>query len=237
MGTVLNSNTTAASTTTALNSNTTAAPTTAAPSTTTPTTTVVPEVVKKELEQASEYMGTLNEAFGNGNLQQNMLDMDAFSGVTEVKLVAELNVQKADANADTPTQLLGTCQLSGLRLSDFQDAQRDAFKSAMAASSGAMKEHVLIRNVSAKSSRRRLRATTGQTSNGGDIVVDFAITIVRDSSTQPPAEEESPKRLYKGHVAAIVGSSILVVLLTVGIVLFVLRKHFAKKSQVRFVGK
>merc|ERR1711907_229900 len=108
--TVLNSNTTAAPTTTALNSNTTAAPTTAAPSTTTPTTTVVPEVVKKELEQASDYMGTLNEAFDNGNLQQNMLDMDAFSGVTEVKLVANLNVQKADANTDTPTRLLGTCQ-------------------------------------------------------------------------------------------------------------------------------
>merc|ERR1712048_1331314 len=105
--TVLNSNTTVASTTTALNSNTTAAPTTAAPSTTTPTTTVVPEVVKKELEQASEYMGTLNEAFDNGNLQKNMLDMDAFSGVTEVKLVTNLNVQKADANTDTPTQLLG----------------------------------------------------------------------------------------------------------------------------------
>merc|ERR1711959_863010 len=94
--------------TTALNSNTTAAPTTAAPSTTTPTTTVVPELVKKEIEQASEYMGTLNEAFGNGNLQQDMLDMDAFSGVTEVKVVAKLNVQKADANTDTPTQLLGT---------------------------------------------------------------------------------------------------------------------------------
>merc|ERR1712072_644114 len=171
---VLNSNATATPSTTALNSNTTAAPTTAAPSTTTPTT-VMPELVKKEIEQASEYMGTLNEAFGNGNLQQNMLDMDAFSGVTEVKLVAKLDVQKADANTDTPTQLLGTCQLSGLRLSDFQDAQRDAFKSAMAAGSGAMKEHVLIQNVFAKSSRRRLRATTGQTSNGGGIVVDFAI--------------------------------------------------------------
>jgi len=184
-------------------------------------------------------MGTLNEAFDNGNLQQNMLDMDAFSGVTEVKLVAELNVQKADANTDTPTQLLGTCQLSGLRLSDFQDAQRDAFKSAMAASSGAMKEHVLIRNVFAKSSRRRLRGTTSQASNGGDIVVEFAIMIVRDSSTEPPAaeEEESAKGLYAGHVAAIAGSSILIVLLTVGIVLFVLRKYCAKKSQVGFVGK
>merc|ERR1712036_204508 len=156
--------------------------------------------------------GTLSEAFDNGNLQQNMLDMDAFSGVTEVKLVAQLNVQKADANTDTPTQLLGTCQLSGLRLSDFQDAQRDAFKSAMAAGSGAMKEHVLIRNVFAKSSRRRLRGTTSQASNGGAIVVDFAIMIVRDSSTQPPAEEESANRLYVGHVAAIAGSSILAVL-------------------------
>merc|ERR1712222_98028 len=182
------------------------------------TTTAVPELVKKEIEQASEYMGTLNEAFDNGNLQQNMLDMDAFSGVTEVKLVAELNVQKADT--DTPTQLLGTCQLSGLRLSDFQDAQRDAFKSAMAASSGAMKEHVSIRNVFAKSSRRRLRGTTSQASNGGDIVVDFAIMIVRDSSTEPPAaeEEESPNA---GHVAAIAGFSILAVLLTVAIVFFV----------------
>merc|ERR1719305_1566445 len=222
--TALNSNTTSAPTTAALNSNTTAAPTTTAPSTaaastaaastTPPTTTVLSELVKKEIEQASEYMGTLNEAFDNGNLQQNMLDMDAFSGVTEVKLVAELNVQKADT--DTPTQLLGTCQLSGLRLSDFQDAQRDAFKSAMAASSGAMKEHVSIRNVFAKSSRRRLRVTTSQASNGGDIVVDFAIMIVRDSSTEPPAaeEEESAKGLYVGHVAAIAGSSILIVLLT-----------------------
>merc|ERR1712032_1561220 len=86
---------------------TTAAPTTAAPSTTTPTTTVVPELEKKEIEQASEYMGTLNEAFDNGNLQQNILDMNAFSGVTEVKLMAKLKVQKADANTDTPTQLLG----------------------------------------------------------------------------------------------------------------------------------
>merc|ERR1712176_1407365 len=192
----------------------------------------------KEIEQASEYMGTLNEAFDNGNLQQNMLGMDAFSGVTEVKLVAELNVQKADADANTPTQLLGTCQLSGLRLSDFQDAQRDAFKSAMAASSGAMKEHVLIRNVFAKSSRRRLRATTSQASNGGDIVVDFAIMIVRDSSAEPPAaEEESAKGLSAGHVAAIAGSSILAVLLTVVVVLYVLRKYCAKKSQVGFVGK
>jgi len=167
-----------------------------------------------------------------------MLDMDAFSGVTEVKLVAELNVQKADANADTPTQLLGTCQLSGLRLSDFQDAQRDAFKSAMAASSGAMKEHVLIRNVFAKSSRRRLRVTTSQASNGGAIVVDFAIMIVRDSSTEPPAaEEESAKGLQAGHVAAIAVSSVFTVLLAVAIVLFVLRKYCAKKSQVGFVGK
>jgi len=166
-----------------------------------------------------------------------MLDMDAFSGVTEVKLVANLNVQKADANTDTPTQLLGTCQLSGLRVSDFQDAQRDAFKSVMAASSGAMKEHVLIKNVSAKSSRRRLRGTTDQASNGDGIVVDFAITIARESSTETPAEEESPKGLEAGHVAAITVSTILTVLLTVGIVLFVLRKHFAKKSQVRSVVK
>jgi len=196
----------------------------------------VPELLKKEIEQASEYMGTLNEAFDNGNLQQNMLDMDAFSEVTEVKLVADLNVQKADANTDTPTQLLGTCQLSGLRLSDFQDPQRDAFKSAMASTSGAMKEHVLIRNVFAKSSRRRLRGTTGQTSNS-DIVVDFAIMIVRDSSTEPPADEEPQKGLSAGHVAAIVGSSILTVSLAVAMVLFVLRKFCGEKSQVGFVGK
>merc|ERR1711907_7716 len=180
-------------------------------------TTVVPEVVNKELEQAGEYMGTLNEAFDNGNLQQNMLDMDAFSGVTEVKLVANLNVQKADANTDTPTQLLGTCQLSGLRVSDFQDAQRDAFKSAMAASSGAMKEHVLIKNVSAKSSRRRLRGLSDQASNGDGIVVDFAITIARESSTEPPAEEESPNAR---HIAAIVGFGILAVMMANAIVLF-----------------
>jgi len=180
-------------------------------------------------------MGALNEAFGNGNLQENMLGMDAFSKVTGVKLVANLNVQKADANADTPTQLLGTCQLSGISLSDFQDPQRDAFKSAMAASSGATKEHVLIRNVFAGSSRRQLRGTSGQTSNG-DVVVEFAIMIVRDSATEPPAEEES-QGLAAGHVAAIVVSSIVVVLIAAALVFFLLRKFYAKKSQVGFVKK
>merc|ERR1711924_580860 len=89
--------------------------------------------------------------------------------------------------------LLGACQLSGLRLSDFQDAQRDAFKSAMAAGSGAMKEHVLIRNVFAKSSRRRLRATTGQTSNGGGIVVDFK-SRSRATHQPNPLLKKSPRR-------------------------------------------
>merc|ERR1712119_73433 len=75
--------------------------------------------------------------------------------------------------------------------------------------------------------------------NGGIIVVDFAIMIVRDSSTEPPAaaEEESAKGLYAAHIAAIVGFSILAVLLTLAIVFFVLRKYWAKKSQVGFVGK
>merc|ERR1711934_211242 len=67
--------------------------------------------VKKEIEQASEYMGTLNEAFDNGNLQQNMLDMDAFSGVTEVKLVAKLNVQKATRILTLPRNSSGHASL------------------------------------------------------------------------------------------------------------------------------
>jgi len=192
----------------------------------------VSEVLKKEIEQAGAYMGALNNAFDNGQLQENMLGMDAFSKVTGVKLTANLNVQKADTDANTPTQLLGTCQLSGLRLSDFQDPQRDAFKSAMASSSGAMKEHVLIRNVFASSSRRRLLrgTTTGQTSDG-DVVVDFAITIARDSTTETPSKAE-PQGLSAGVVAAIVISCILVVLITAAVVLLVLRKFFAKKSQV-----
>lgn len=180
-------------------------------------------------------MGALNKAFDNGKFQENMLGMDAFSKVTGVKLTANLNVQKADADANTPTQLLGTCQLSGMRLSDFQDPQRDAFKSAMAISSGAMKEHVLIRNVFASSSRRRLLrgTTTGQTSNG-DVVVDFAITIARDSTTETPSKAE-PQGLSAAAVAAIVISSVLVVLITAAVVLIALRKFFSKKSQVGFV--
>jgi len=181
-------------------------------------------------------MGALNKAFDNGKFQENMLGMDAFSKVTGVKLTANLNVQKADADANTPTQLLGTCQLSGMRLSDFQDPQRDAFKSAMAISSGAMKEHVLIRNIFASSSRRRLlreTTTTGQTSNG-DVVVDFAITIARDSTTETPSKAE-PQGLSAAAVAAIVISSVLVVLITAAVVLIALRKFFSKKSQVGFV--
>lgn len=180
-------------------------------------------------------MGALNKAFDNGKFQENMLGMDAFSKVTGVKLMANLNVQKADADTNTPTQLLGTCQLSGMRLSDFQDPQRDAFKSAMASSSGAMKEHVLIRNVFASSSRRRLLqgTTTGQTPNG-DVVVDFAITIARDSTTETPSKAE-PQGLSAAAVVAIVISSVLVVLITAAVVLIVLRKFFSKKSQVGFV--
>jgi len=188
----------------------------------------VPELLKKEIEQASVYMGALNKAFDNGKFQENMLGMDAFSKVTGVKLTANLNVQKADADANTPTQLLGTCQLSGMRLSDFQDPQRDAFKSAMAISSGAMKEHVLIRNVFASSSRRRLlrETTTGQTSNG-DVVVDFAITIARDSTTETPSKAE-PQGLSAAAVAAIVISSVLVVLITAAVVLIALKVLFEK---------
>merc|ERR1712174_168842 len=107
-----------------------------------------------------------------------------------------------------------------MRLSDFQDPQRDAFKSAMAISSGAMKEHVLIRNIFASSSRRRLlreTTTTGQTSNG-DVVVDFAITIARDSTTETPSKAE-PQGLSAAAVAAIVISSVLVVLITAAVVL------------------
>jgi len=165
-----------------------------------------------------------------------MLGMDAFSKVTAVKLVANLNVQKGDTNADALTELLGSCQLSGIRLSDFQKSQRDAFISAMADSSGAMKEQVSIRNVFARSSRRQLRGTTTEQTSNGDVIVNFAITIVRDAATEPPAEDES-QGLAAGYVAAIVVSSILAVSILAAVVFLLLRKFYEKRSQVGFVGK
>jgi len=165
-----------------------------------------------------------------------MLGMDAFSKVTGVKLVANLNVQKGDTNADALTQLLGSCQLSGIRLSDFQKSQRDAFMSAMADSSGAMKEHVSILNVFDRSNRRQLRGTTTEQTSNGDVIVNFAITIVRDAATEPPAEDES-QGLAAGYVAAIVVSSILAVSIVAAVVFLLLRKFYEKGSQVGFVAQ
>jgi len=176
-------------------------------------------------------MATLQTAYSNGDFQKDMLEMDAFSKVTGVNLMGELHINKANADAGTPTQLTGTCQLSGIPLSGFQTAQREAFKSVMAASSGATKDQVVITNVLAMSSRRRLRGDGGEVSG---VRVEFAIVVARESvATEKPSENaKQPEGLSAGVVAAIAICSVLAVLLAAGVTMITLRKCFKKNSQV-----
>lgn len=180
------------------------------------------------------YAGSLNKAFVNGDLQNNMLDIDAFSQVTAVKLVDKLNIKGADAHADTPTQLVGKCQISGLHLSDFLEPQRDAFKSAMATTSGAAKDQVFIRNVFALSARRRLRGNSGQPTSA-DIVVEFSIAVERDSDTEPASKED--QRLSAGVIVAVVISAMATVFMAAFVVVFTSRKLRAKHLRIGLINK
>merc|ERR1712025_543500 len=139
--------------------------------------------------------------------------MPAFSQVTAVKLVGNLDVKHEDANAKTPTQVVGKCQLSGLSVSEFLEPQRDAFKAAMAETSGAQKHQVVINDVSATSSRRRqLRR---QLSNG--LVVEFAIQFENPSADSAP----EPQTLAPELIAVITISCILgVIAVGAAIILF-----------------
>jgi len=161
-----------------------------------------------------------------------MLDMPAFSQVTAVKLVGNLDVKHEDANAKTPTQVVGKCQLSGLSVSEFLEPQRDAFKAAMAETSGAQKHQVVINDVSATSSRRRrLRR---QLSNG--LVVEFAIQFENENPSADSAPE--PQTLAPELIAVITVSCILgVIAVGAAIILFVIRKKNTKNARVGITNK
>jgi len=154
-----------------------------------------------------------------------MLNTNAFKHVTAVKFVGDLTVKMSDADAGTPTQLEGKCQLSGLSLSEFLGPQRKAFKSVVATMSGAANRQVLIKNVFA-ASRRRLRLLRGnhrQLLDSG-IVVDFAITVDPVSVTEPESNQQS---IPVVAIAVIVVASVLVpivVVVVVGVTVAVCRK-------------
>jgi hypothetical protein len=141
-------------------------------------------ILKKEIEQVTEYAQLLTESFNNGDLQNNILEMPAFEQVTAVKLISTLDIQNADAKSETPTQLLGKCQLSGIRLSEFLDPQRDAFKAAMAVSSGVVKEQVVIKGVFATSTTAAAPITTDATT--------AAPTTAAPTSTETPTTTAAP---------------------------------------------
>jgi len=202
-------------------------------------TTSMSALLEEEIEQVNAFAESINKAYHNGDFQKNMLDLAAFNKVTAVKLVENLDVKQADTKAETPTQLEGKCQIRGLQLSDFQDLQRDAFKTVMAATSGAKKEQVLIKNVfaiSARSRSLRRQLSDGdkdaKTSNGG-LIVEFAITIERDS--KPKEASKSQDGLAPGVVATVVIMSIVAtILVATGVILFVYRKVSTKNIRVGF---
>merc|ERR1711934_196938 len=171
--------------------------------------------LEKEIKQVNAFADSINKALHNGDFQKNMLDLAAFDKVTAVKLGANLDVKQADTKAETPAQLEGKCQISGLKLSDFRDSQRDAFKTVMAATTGAKKEQVLIKNVFAISARSRsLRRQLSEgdkgakTSNGG-LIVEFAITIERDSKPKESYNSQEKEGLSGGVIAAVVIMSVI----------------------------
>jgi len=168
--------------------------------------------LEKEIEQASAYAGLLNDAFAKGDLQNKMLAMPAFHNVAAVELIGTLEVQNADAETDAPTQLSGSCRLSGIRLSEFLEPQRAAFKSAMAASSGAMEAQVVINDVSDNSARRHLRRRRLLLA-GGDLVVQFAIVVERHADPETSSPPAAAQGLSPPAIAAITLVSISVALL------------------------
>jgi hypothetical protein len=196
-------------------------------------------ILEKEIKQVNAFADSINKALHNGDFQKNMLDLAAFDKVTAVKLVANLDVKQADTKAETPTQLEGKCQISGLKLSDFRDSQRDAFKAVMAATTGAKKEQVLIKNVFAISARSRsLRRQLSEgdkgaeTSNGG-LIVEFAITIERDS--KPKESYQEKEGLSRGVIAAVVIMSVIATTaVATGAILYAYRKISTKKNRVGF---
>merc|ERR1719263_2027437 len=164
-----------------------------------------------------------------------MLEMSAFEQVTAVKLVAAIDVQNADANTEAPTQLVGKCQLSGIALSEFLEPQREAFKSAMAASSGATKDQVVIFAHSGRRHllrRQLLPANNAEGLSAGDLLVEFAIIIERDSDIflDLPSEEQGLSAPVIGVIT--ICSTFATLILAGIIVVFGFRKCAAKRARI-----
>jgi len=191
-------------------------------------------ILKEEIEEGNKYMGSLQGASDNGKLEKAFLDSEAFSKATAVKLFGKLDVQAANANAKTPTRLMGQCQISGLKLSEFLQPQRDAFKSAIAASSGAMEEQVFINNVFSttfvSSTRRRLRGDNRRLA-AQNIVVEFSIVVNPESESDEQNDDEG---LPAGAVVLIV----LCILLGIGLIVMAVVIFYwrLKKKQQEQVG-
>merc|ERR1712187_757210 len=216
--------------------------TTEAPTTT--TTTTMSAVLQKEVEQATESAELLDDAFTNGDLAKHMLDMPALHQVTAMQLVGKLEVQKADAKTEAPTQLSGECRLSGIRLSQFLTPQRDAFRAAVAASSGATQDQVVITNVYGNSpGRRHLRRrrlmpeTEAETTKAAglsddEVLVEFAITIERDSATTQKVSSGEQSMSAATVVLITIMCIVILLLIVAGAVVFAYRRLHAKDSRV-----
>ena len=160
--------------------------------------------------------------------------MPALSKITMLKLLGKLEVQKEDAQAGIPGQLFGKFQLGGLHLSGFHDPQRDAFKVAIAATSGARKDQVFIKNVFTVSGSSppvlfcnpncRLLVDDG-------VVVEFVITI----DTKKKSTNQEEQAFYVGVVAASAAILFAVSLVAVAAVMSVYKKLCPAKQMIGLI--
>jgi len=186
------------------------------------------------LSQIEEIARALSEAFANGDLKKSMLGMPALSKVTTLKFFGKLEVQKEDAFLAIPAQLFGKCQLGGLHLSGFQNAQRDAFSAAIAAASGAMKDQVFIKNVFTVSGRSRLLRRQLLVDNG--VVVEFGITVDRSSETdEKNSANQEEQEFYHVVAAAGTGMFFAAPLVTLAVVASVYSKCCSAKTRIGIV--
>merc|ERR1712025_908017 len=141
------------------------------------------------------------------------------------------------------------------------EPQREAFKSAMAASSGATKDQVIITDVFAHSGRRHLlrrqlvSANNAEGLSAGDLLVEFAIIIERHSGIfldlpseeQDLSEHESESFLEASEdageeqglstpvIVIIATCTVLALILIALVIVFVYRKRAVKRMRVRYV--
>merc|ERR1712025_216915 len=114
------------------------------------------------------------------------------------------------------------------------EPQREAFKSAMAASSGATKDQVIITDVFAHGGRRHLlrrqlvSANNAEGFSAGDLLVEFAIVIERHSDL--PSGEQGLSAPVIGVIT--ICSTFATLILAAIIVVFGFRKCAAKRARI-----